>query len=70
MAHVYLAQDVKHDRQVAVKVFRPELAASLGSERFLAHDAWGVVLCPIRWAHSIASSVSVVSSMARSPRSA
>ncbi len=35
MAIVFLARDVKHDRQVAVKVFRPELASSLGSERFL-----------------------------------
>jgi serine/threonine-protein kinase len=35
MATVYLAQDIKHDRKVAVKVLRPELAASLGSERFL-----------------------------------
>ncbi len=35
MATVYLAQDLKHDRQVALKVLRPELAASLGSERFL-----------------------------------
>jgi len=35
MATVYLAQDVKHDRRVAVKVLRPELAAALGPERFL-----------------------------------
>ena len=35
MATVYLAQDLKHDRQVAVKVLRPELAAALGPERFL-----------------------------------
>jgi len=35
MAVVYLARDVKHDRQVAIKVLRPELAASLGAERFL-----------------------------------
>ncbi len=35
MATVYLAHDLKHDRQVAVKVLRPELAASLGAERFL-----------------------------------
>ncbi len=35
MATVYLAHDVKHDRKVAVKVLRPDLAASLGSERFL-----------------------------------
>lgn len=35
MASVYLAQDLKHHRRVAVKVLRPELAASLGAERFL-----------------------------------
>ncbi len=34
-AVVYLAQDAKHARQVAIKVLRPELAASLGTERFL-----------------------------------
>ncbi len=35
MATVYLAQDVKHHREVAIKVLRPDLAAALGSERFL-----------------------------------
>jgi serine/threonine-protein kinase len=35
MATVYLARDVRHDRQVALKVLRPELAAILGAERFL-----------------------------------
>ena len=35
MAAVYLAQDVKHDRPVAVKVLRPELAASIAVNRFL-----------------------------------
>jgi serine/threonine-protein kinase len=35
MAIVYLAQDLKHRRQVAIKVLRPELAAALGRERFL-----------------------------------
>jgi serine/threonine protein kinase len=35
MATVYLARDLRHERHVAVKVLRPELAASLGSERFL-----------------------------------
>src|SRR3954464_11322091 len=34
MATVYLAQDVKHDRKVAMKVLHPELAATLGPERF------------------------------------
>jgi tRNA A-37 threonylcarbamoyl transferase component Bud32/TolB-like protein len=34
MATVYLAQDLKHHRKVAVKVLRPDLAASLGVERF------------------------------------
>ena len=36
MATVYLAQDLKHDRKVALKVLQPELAAVLGAERFLA----------------------------------
>src|ERR687889_2376190 len=36
MATVYLAQDLKHDRRVAIKVLHPELSAVLGAERFLA----------------------------------
>jgi eukaryotic-like serine/threonine-protein kinase len=36
MATVYLAQDLKHDRRVAVKVLRPELAAVIGADRFLS----------------------------------
>jgi serine/threonine-protein kinase len=36
MATVYLAHDVRHDRKVALKVLRPELAAVIGAERFLA----------------------------------
>src|SRR3989441_2279899 len=35
MATVYLAQDLKHHRKVAIKVLKPELAAALGLERFL-----------------------------------
>jgi len=35
MATVYLAEDLKHHRKVAVKVLRPELAAVLGADRFL-----------------------------------
>jgi len=35
MATVYLAKDLKHDRQVAIKVLKPELAAVLGAERFV-----------------------------------
>jgi serine/threonine protein kinase len=35
MATVYLAQDLKHGRNVALKVLKPELAAVLGGERFL-----------------------------------
>ena len=34
MAVVYLAQDLRHDRPVALKVLLPELAATLGPERF------------------------------------
>jgi serine/threonine-protein kinase len=36
MATVYLAKDLRHDRNVALKVLRPELAAVIGAERFLA----------------------------------
>jgi serine/threonine-protein kinase len=34
MATVYLARDVKHDRRVAIKVLEPDLASSVGAERF------------------------------------
>jgi len=39
MATVYLAEDLKHHRRVAVKVLRPELAHALGPERFLREIA-------------------------------
>ena len=35
MATVYLAEDLKHKRKVAIKVLKPELAAVLGAERFV-----------------------------------
>ena len=35
MATVYLARDLKHGRAVAIKVLRPELAATIGTDRFL-----------------------------------
>ena len=35
MATVFLARDLRHDRRVAVKVLKPELAAALGAERFV-----------------------------------
>src|SRR5688572_6464878 len=36
MATVYLAHDLRHEREVAIKVLHPELAAALGGERFLS----------------------------------
>ena len=36
MATVYLARDLKHDRDVAIKVLKPELAVAIGVDRFLA----------------------------------
>src|ERR1700733_6555615 len=36
MATVYLARDLKHDRDVAIKVLRPDLSAVIGAERFVA----------------------------------
>ena len=38
MATVYLADDLKHERKVALKVLKPELAAVVGAERFLRRD--------------------------------
>src|ERR671910_18870 len=35
MATVYLARDIRHQRRIALKVLRPELAATLGPDRFL-----------------------------------
>ena len=35
MATVYLAEDRKHQRQVALKVMKPEMAAAIGQDRFL-----------------------------------
>ena len=36
MATVYLAEDLKHSRKVAIKVLHPELSAVIGGDRFLA----------------------------------
>ena len=36
MATVYLAHDIKHDRDVAIKLLHPDLGAALGAERFLS----------------------------------
>jgi serine/threonine-protein kinase len=35
MAVVYLAEDLRHNRRVAIKVLQPSLAATLGTDRFL-----------------------------------
>src|SRR5262245_32154594 len=35
MANVYLARDLRYDRDIAIKVMRPELAETLGVQRFL-----------------------------------
>jgi len=35
MAIVFLAQDLRHDRKVALKVLRPDLSAAIGADRFL-----------------------------------
>jgi hypothetical protein len=51
MATVYLAHDVRHDRRVAIKVLRPELAASVGAERFLAEIKTIAQLQHAIWRH-------------------
>ncbi len=45
MATVYLAADLKHDRKVAIKVLKPELAAVLGAERFVQEIKTTAALC-------------------------
>src|SRR5512141_249928 len=35
MATVFLARDLRHERAVAIKVLRPDVAADIGAERFL-----------------------------------
>ena len=47
MATVYLAEDLKHRRKVAVKVLRPELSAALGAERFV-QEITTTAACNIR----------------------
>jgi serine/threonine-protein kinase len=61
MATVYLAHDVKHDRKVAVKVLKAELAAVLGAERFLNEIRVTANACASPW---------VVPPRSRSPRRA
>ena len=45
MATVYLAEDLKHHRRVAIKVLKPELAAALGAERFLREIETTAAIC-------------------------
>ena len=47
MATVYLAHDLKHERKVALKVLKPELAAVVGAERFLAEISWRRAFVPV-----------------------
>ncbi len=46
MATVYLTEDLKHHRKVALKVLKPELAAVVGGERFLAEIKVTEAVCP------------------------
>jgi len=48
MATVYLAEDVRHHRKVAIKVMRPEIAAAMGGERFLREIA---IAAPLQHPH-------------------
>ena len=52
MATVYLVENLKHDRRVAIKVLCPKLAAGLGAEPFVQEiktDLSGVSFGPPRW---------------------
>jgi serine/threonine protein kinase len=62
MATVYLAEDSRHRRKVAIKVLRPDLAAVIGAERFLNNlqpftrdrvtRCWSLVTCVLEFAVS------------------
>ena len=45
MATVYLADDLKHERKVALKVLKPDLAAVVGAERFVAEIKATALTC-------------------------
>ena len=49
MATVYLAEDLRHERKVALKVLKAELAAVVGAERFLAEIETTAKLTHPRW---------------------
>jgi serine/threonine protein kinase len=72
MATVYLAEDLKHRRRVAVKVLKPELAAVLGADRFVQEITTTAALqhrtschCSTRAKRTASCSTSCLSSMAR-----
>ena len=48
MATVCLADDLRHERKVALKVLKPELAAVVGAERFLGEIKTGQASVPLR----------------------
>ena len=57
MATVYLARDLKHDRQVALKVLDPELAAVMGVEK---NFSWGRRLTPALGLMLVVAGITVV----------
>jgi serine/threonine protein kinase len=66
MATVYLARDIRHDREVAIKVLHEDLGATLGPERFLAEidryrldrpSAWPAVPAILTRHHNMTSLV-------------
>ena len=66
MATVYLARDLRHDRLVALKVLHPELAATLGPDRFLREIPGGRGTPAARPAESVAPTVPLLASEASS----
>jgi len=71
MATVYLAEDLKHHRKVALKVLKPELGAVLGVERFLAEirvTASSVSSVLAAWRRSISAALNCLSRKLRKLR--
>jgi hypothetical protein len=63
MAAVYLAEDRKHGRKVAIKVLKPELAASMDAERFLREIGiaarWPIPTSCLSWIRAMPAGSSI-----------
>ena len=73
MATVYLAHDIKHERDVAIKVLHPDLGAALGGERFLSEirfikpPARATMSVVLEWWTEVEPTLTAVTNRAKAP---